>query len=352
MQKPGSTTWDDIWTQQYTQGTLNTGWQLSTIDIKSYLQSGGSGQYKLRVYSWCHHDAGAFDAEHFAWWVDYVHVYVYEDFEAPTCWFTSVPPDYIASTSASFSWSGTDTGGSGLSKYYIKLDSGSWIDKGTSTSHTFTGLSNGWHTVYLYAVDGVGNASQTKSHTFCVDTTTPTITKTGGPDGGAWISTTSATFSWSASDPTTAIQGYKYSCDGGAWTDYSSTSYTWSGLSDGTHTFKVRAYDMAGNYAEATWSFGVDATAPAAPSVSSSTHPDQNTWYSNNSPSFSFSASDTSGIAGFSYALDPPRMTPSMFLVQVGQPHTQVFPTGSTRSTLRRRTMLVSGEALPAILFG
>jgi hypothetical protein len=307
MQKPGSTTWDDIWTQQYTQGTLNTGWQLSTIDIKSYLKSGGSGQYKLRVYSWCHHDAGAFDTEHFAWWVDYVHVYVYEDFEAPTCWFTSVPPDYIASTSASFSWSGTDTGGSGLSKYYIKLDSGSWIDKGTSTSHTFTGLSNGWHTVYLYAVDGVGNASQTKSHTFCVDTGAPSLSKSSGPDGNNWINTTSATFSWSASDSVSAVKGYKISADTGtpSWQDYSSTSYTWNNLSSSTSSyyFRVRAYDMANNYAEVVWQFRVDVTAPTNGSPSS---PANGTWTNASSITLSWSAgSDAhSGVSLYEYQVD------------------------------------------------
>lgn len=47
-----------------------------------------------------------------------------------------------------------------------------------------------------------------------------------------------------------------------------------------------------------------DTTAPPAPTVSSSTHPDQNTWYNHNDPALSWSCSDISGIIGYSYVLD------------------------------------------------
>jgi hypothetical protein len=63
------------------------------------------------------------------------------------------------SSSITVVWSGSDAG-SGVDWYEVRLDSGSWIYKATSSSHTFTGLSEGSHTVYIRAVDNVGNSQE------------------------------------------------------------------------------------------------------------------------------------------------------------------------------------------------
>ncbi|HET6494202.1 MAG TPA: hypothetical protein VFH61_02420, partial [Thermoleophilia bacterium] len=47
-----------------------------------------------------------------------------------------------------------------------------------------------------------------------------------------------------------------------------------------------------------------DATPPGIASLTSSTHPDSTTWYADADPSFSWSASDASGIAGYKWVLD------------------------------------------------
>src|SRR5207249_1152434 len=53
-------------------------------------------------------------------------------------------------------------------------------------------------------------------------------------------------------------------------------------------------------------------TPPAAPTVSSSTHPVQTTWYSNNTPTFSWSASDSAPITNYAYVMDQiPTTTPT-----------------------------------------
>ena len=57
--------------------------------------------------------------------------------------------------------------------------------------------------------------------------------------------------------------------DGGSWTSAASP-HSYSSLSDGSHTFDVRALDAYGNTSGATsrtWT--VDATAPPAPSIDS-----------------------------------------------------------------------------------
>ena len=52
-----------------------------------------------------------------------------------------------------------------------------------------------------------------------------------------------------------------------------------------------------------------DTTAPNAPTVTSSSHPSQVQWYSDRMLAFSYSATDPSGIAGYSWALDQQNTT-------------------------------------------
>ncbi|MHA1505020.1 MAG: Ig-like domain-containing protein, partial [Candidatus Heimdallarchaeota archaeon] len=65
-------------------------------------------------------------------------------------------------------WSGSDSG-SGIDYYEVQIDGGTWINKGTGTSHTFTGLTDGGHTINVRAWDNAGNDA-TDSVTFTVDT--------------------------------------------------------------------------------------------------------------------------------------------------------------------------------------
>ena len=69
---------------------------------------------------------------------------------------------------------------------------------------------------------------------------------------------------------------------------------------------KLKIDDVVGNTGESgEYTVKIDAADPPAPVISSPTHPDENTWYSNNDPSFTWATpSDTSGIACYSYTLD------------------------------------------------
>ncbi|GAW93283.1 parallel beta-helix repeat protein with two copies, partial [Calderihabitans maritimus] len=72
-----------------------------------------------------------------------------------------------------------------LAGYEVKLDDGAWVDVGLNTSRTFTGLSEGEHTVYVRGVDDIGNIGDQASITFTVDTTSapeaPSVTSPGAP---------------------------------------------------------------------------------------------------------------------------------------------------------------------------
>jgi RHS repeat-associated protein len=84
--------------------------------------------------------------------------------------------------------------------------------------------------------------------TVLVDNTPPDTMITGGPSGE--ISVATATFSFTGSDNLTPAVNllFAWRLDGGAWTAFSgATLAALSGLAEGSHTFQVKALDLAGN---------------------------------------------------------------------------------------------------------
>jgi subtilisin family serine protease len=155
--------------------------------------------------------------------------------------------------------------------------------------------------------DKAGNAlAADKAWTFYTnatapaDTTPPETTIDSGPSGTA--TSGSASFGFSSSEG-----GSKFECrlDGGSWGACTSPK-DYTSLSNGNHTFDVRATDPAGNIdstpASRTWT--VDTTAPSdttAPTVSSVSPADGS--YN--------AARNTSVTATFSEAMDPKTLTTS-----------------------------------------
>jgi len=74
----------------------------------------------------------------------------------------------IKSSEVTIQWIGTDAG-SGIDHYELRLDGGSWINRGIEQTYTFTGLNDGSHTVDVNASDKIGR-SQTSSVRFTVNT--------------------------------------------------------------------------------------------------------------------------------------------------------------------------------------
>ncbi|QRN95703.1 OmpA family protein [Archangium violaceum] len=103
-------------------------------------------------------------------------------------------------------------------------------------------LTNGPHTVTATSMDAAGNTSPQASSTFTVAATAPETTLTGKPPNPSSSATGTFTF-------TSPTAGATFECklDGGNWTPCTSgQSYT--GLTDGDHTFMVRAKDpVSGN---------------------------------------------------------------------------------------------------------
>ena len=92
---------------------------------------------------------------------------------------------------------------------------------------------------------------------------------------------------------------FEVQIDGGGYIAASSPQL-YGGLTDGSHTFDVRAKDAYGNTSSATsrtWT--VDAIAPPTPSIDSGPAP-----ASTSGPNTSFAVSDTAGAATFECKLD------------------------------------------------
>ena len=118
--------------------------------------------------------------------------------------------------------------------------------------------ADGSYTVHIRAHDNAGNTETGPSRSFTIDNVAPSTTVDSGPSDPS--ASADATFAFSATEG-----GSTFECelDGGGFSACSSPkSYT--SLSDGSHTFEVRAVDVAGNTdatpAQSTWS--IDTVAP------------------------------------------------------------------------------------------
>lgn len=123
-------------------------------------------------------------------------------------------------------------------------------------------LADGSHTVSVRVTDAAGNPTQ-QSVTFTVDTVGPQTTILSVPAGDS--NSDSATFEFEADEPTAT---FACSVDGGAFSACVSP-LTLTGLTDGPHSFAVRAVDTTGNAdtTPATYNWTVDTLAPVSPAI-------------------------------------------------------------------------------------
>ncbi len=221
---------------------LDSGSFASCISPKTYSNlSEGSHTFQVRATDVAGHTDSTPDSRTFT--VDAV---------APSAPEITSPANNSYDNNGAFSVSGTAEANSTIKLY----DGSSTTPVGTTTANNsgtwsieLTGVAEGSHTYTAKATDGVGNTSPaSNARTVIVDTTAPNTTITGGPNGPTTDAT--PTFSFSGSDNTSSGANllFSYKVDGGGWSTYSSeTSVTLGNLSEGNHTFYVKAKDEAGN---------------------------------------------------------------------------------------------------------
>jgi len=213
------------------------------------------------------------------------------DIIPPETTITSNPPATTTSTSAIFQFTSTEAG----STFACSLD-GSVFTACTSPQ-TYNGLANGSHTFQVRAIDAAGNFDTSPaSYTWTinlVDATPPDTTITSFPANPT--NSANASFSFVANE---AGSTFACSLDGAAFALCASPA-NFAGLTAGSHTFRVRATDAAGNtdLTPASYTWTIDLTAP---NTSITSNPPAST--NNSSATFGFSA--TQAGSTFTCSLD------------------------------------------------
>src|SRR5437879_3578833 len=205
----------------------------------------------------------------------------------------------IPVNSITLNWSASDTG-TGLDHFELSLDGGTPIRLDANVSgYTVSAPSDGNHTVQVTAFDGANN-SAAASVTVTVDTTPPVLSILN-PIAGAVLATGTVTVAWAASDATSGLDHFELSLDGGAVTVLGPTegNHTFAGLSQGSHTATLVAFDLAGHTTAVARSFTVDTIAPSitlsAPAAG---------YLSTSNVLVTWVASDNNGLARIEVSLD------------------------------------------------
>jgi len=163
---------------------------------------------------------------------------------------------------------------------------------------------DGYYEFQTVAIDNASNAESPPPSAdafMTIDTVAPILNLTA-PIDGAWLNTSTVTVEWQGSDALTGLDRFETAIDGGPFsTNGMATSRQFTGLSGGTHTVTVSAYDVAGNIATATVSFGVDSAIP----LLAFTAPAQGAWLSASVVTATWQGTDSlSGLDHFETAID------------------------------------------------
>ena len=200
------------------------------------------------------------------------------DSQAPSPPSIISPQNYSYDKDGSFSVSGSAEASSTVELFEGTTSKGTTkADSSGAWSIDLSGLSDGSHTYSARATDAAGNTSSASNTvTVTVDTAPPETNMTSGPSGPSNDNTPTFSFSGSDNLSQAANLRYSYKVDGSAWSSYSfETSVTLggaSGLSEGSHTFYVKARDEAGHedQSPAQLSFTLDTTEPMVKSTTPS----------------------------------------------------------------------------------
>ena len=228
------------------------------------------------------------------------------DTAAPTTSIDSSPPALSNAASASFAFSGSDAGGSGVASFECRRDGASFAP--CTSPQAYAALADGAHSFEVRAIDTAGNVDQTPaSFSWSIDTAAPTTNIDSSPP--ALSNAASASFAFSGSDAGgSGVASFECRRDGASFAPCTSPQ-AYAALADGAHSFEVRAIDTAGNVDQtpASFSWSIDTAAPTT-SIDSSPPALSNAA----SASFAFSGTDAggSGVASFECRRDGASFAP------------------------------------------
>lgn len=177
-----------------------------------------------------------------------------------------------------------------------------------------TTVGDGAKSVTARAYDATGNVAVSSASSFTVDNTAPAVNVTTGPNNETYGPGSTQTWTFSATDVTSAVSGQCSVVATGAAASFGAcsggtTSHTVSNRPDGAYTFSVRATDAAGNVSTTvTRAFAIDATPPE---TAISSGPADGSSSTATSATFGFTASQAGST--FECRVYPAALTPPAF---------------------------------------
>ncbi len=253
--------------------------------------------------------------------------------EQPDTIIDSGPNGLTNDSTPSFTYHSTLTG----STFQCSVDGGAYVSC-PGTGYTTPPLTDGSHTFSVKATSGAGHVDPTPaSRTFTVDATPPNTTIDYGPEGATNDGTPA--FGYSSDDPDAR---FECKLDSAAFAPCGNGAFeAENALSEGAHTFTVRAVDRAGNPdpSPASRSFSVDATPPT---VSIQSGPSGAT--NNPKPIFTFTSSGASSLACAIDAEATEGDEPSYGACTTSTSHTPLLPLSDGPYTFRVRASDEAGN--------
>jgi hypothetical protein len=172
---------------------------------------------------------------------------------------------------------------------------------------SFNPSADGTYNFLVLAVDWSGNTSAAQFLSWTVDKTAPTVSLTSGPSAFSFSNDPSPTFGFSRGDAASV----QCSLDGAPFgTCTGSTSQSYSNLSDGSHTFQLKATDAVGNTSQTSRTWTIDSVLPET-TLDPNVGPDPDSSTQNDDPVFQFSSNETG--ATFECNLTGPGLTSNAF---------------------------------------
>lgn len=218
------------------------------------------------------------------------------DLTAPVIEILTGPTNLSNSTTANFTFTGTDNGAL-LAEFECDFDNQGFVP--CTSPRSYTNLTQGQHAFSLKARDAAGNMTAPVQRAWTIDSVAPTVQIVSSPQNPT--NQTSATFQFTPNDGNgSGIARTECSFDGGGFTACVSPK-AYNNLANGNRSFSVRAVDNANNVSlVASFNFVVDNVPPQI-SISASV-PASTT---STSASMTISTSDsTSGIDKLECRLD------------------------------------------------
>jgi hypothetical protein len=172
-----------------------------------------------------------------------------------------------------------------------------------------TTLAEGPAKLTAIAIDAAGHTTET-TNSVIVDNLKPTLSFSGGPNGGTFRLGTTHTWSFAAADAGTGVKSVECKLDAAAYGPCSggTSSHTVSGLGNGGHTLSIRVTDKAGRSDVFTRTVNIDGVAPQTTITGGTADGAAST---DTSASFTFAA-DQAGST-FKCRVYPAALTPGAF---------------------------------------